>query len=55
MSCISFMNGITKVNKENHCKALSLLVYIPDTKVLIYYQYFYGAIDADGPWWHGHK
>ncbi len=35
--CISFMNGITKVNKENHSKALSLLVYIPDTRVLIYY------------------
>ncbi len=21
----------------------------------IYYQYLYGAIDVDGPWWHGHK
>ncbi len=55
MSCISFMKGITKVNKENHSNALSLLVYIPDTRVLIYYQYLYGAIDVDGPWWHGHK
>ncbi len=55
MSCISFMNVITKVNKENHSRALSLLVYIPDTRVLIYYQYLYGVIDVDGPWWHDHS
>ncbi len=45
MSYIGFMNGITKVNEENHSNALSLLVYILDTRVLIYYQYLYGAID----------
>ncbi len=39
VSIFSLMNGITKVNKENHSNALSLLVYIPDTRVLIYYQY----------------
>ncbi len=38
MSCISFMNDIKKVNNENHFKALSLRVYIPDTRILIYYQ-----------------
>ncbi len=54
MSSISFMNGITKFDKENHSKALSLLAYLPDTRVLIYYQYFYEAIDVDGPWWYGH-
>ncbi len=54
MSYIGFMNGITKVNKESHSNALSLLVYIPDTRFLIYYQYLYGAIDIDGPWWCGH-
>ncbi len=54
MSYIGFMNGITKVNKESHSKALSILVYIPDTRFLIYYQYLYGAIDVDSPWWHGH-
>ncbi len=54
MSNIDFMNGITKVIKESHSKVLSLLVYIPDTIILIYYQYLYGAIDVDGPWWHGH-
>ncbi len=54
MSCIGFMNGITNINKESHSKALSLLVYIPDTRFLIYYQYLYGAIDIVGPWWHGH-
>ncbi len=48
MSCISFMNGITKVNKETHSNALSLLIYIPDTRVLIYYEYLYGVIDVDG-------
>ncbi len=42
------------VNKENHTKALWFLVYILDTRVLIYYQYLYGAIDVDGPWWYGH-
>ncbi len=46
MSCISCINGITQVNKENHSKTLSLLVYIPDTIVLIYYL----AIDIDGAW-----
>ncbi len=55
MPSIGFMNCITKVNKENHSKALAFLVYIPDARVLIYYQYLYGAIDVDGPWWHGHK
>ncbi len=55
MSCISFMNGITKVHKETHSNALSLLVYILDTRVLIYYEYLYGAIDVYGPWWHSHK
>ncbi len=49
MSYIGFMNGIKKVNKANHSKALSLLVYILDTRFLIYYQYLYGAIDVDGP------
>ncbi len=29
-------------------KALSLLVYIPDTRVMTYYQNLYGAIDFDG-------
>ncbi len=29
-------------------KALSLLAYITDTRVMTYYQYFYGAIDFDG-------
>ncbi len=48
------MNGITQVNKENHFKAFSLMVYIPDNGVLIYYEYLYGAIDVGGPWWHGH-
>ncbi len=48
------MNGITKVNNESYSNALSLLVYIPDTWFLIYYKYLYGAIDVDGPWWHGH-
>ncbi len=47
------MNGITKVNNEIHSKALSLLFYIPNTRVLIYYQYLYGTIDVDDPWWHG--
>ncbi len=54
MSYIGFMNGITKVYKENHSKALSLLANIPDTRFLIYYQYLYGAINVNGPWWHGH-
>ncbi len=45
MSCIGFMNGITKVNKESHSKAFSLT----DTRFLIYYQYLYGAFDVDGP------
>ncbi len=40
-------HGITKVNKDSHSKALSLLVYIPDTRFLIYYQYLYGAIGVD--------
>ncbi len=40
--------------KESHSKDLSILVYIPDTRFLIYYKYLYGAIDVDGPWWHGH-
>ncbi len=47
MSCISFMNGIWKVN---HFKAIFLLVYIPDSRVLICYQYLYGATDVDGTW-----
>ncbi len=55
MSCISFMNDITKVNKENHSKYLSLLVYIPYTSPDISPIYVYGAIDVGGPWWHGHK
>ncbi len=29
-------------------KALSFLAYIPDTRVMTYYQYLYGAIDFDG-------
>ncbi len=29
-------------------KALSLLAYIPDYRVMTYYQYLYGAIDFDG-------
>ncbi len=53
MSYIGFMNDITKVNKQSHSKALSLLFYILDTKFLIYYQYLYWAIDVDGPWWYG--
>ncbi len=48
MSCISFMNGIMKADKENHSNVLSILVYIPDTRVMIYYQYLHGAIDVDG-------
>ncbi len=48
MSSISFMNGIAKVNKENHFNALSLLVYTHDTNVLISCQYLYGAIDVSG-------
>ncbi len=44
MSCISFMNVITKVNKENPSNALSCLVYILDTRVVIYYQYVYGPL-----------
>ncbi len=55
MSCIGFMNGITKVNKESHSKALSLLVYIPDIRFLIYYQYLYGTIDVVGPSKNGAK
>ncbi len=55
MSCITVMDGITKVNKENHSKALSLLFYIHHTRVLIYYQYMYRAIDVNDPWWDGHK
>ncbi len=47
MSYLGFMNGITKLNKENHYKAHLLLVYILDTRFLIYYQYLYGAIDVD--------
>ncbi len=54
MSYIGFMNRIIKVKKESHSKALSLLVYIPYTRFLIHYQYLYGAIDVDGPWWYGH-
>ncbi len=46
MSYIGFMNGITIINKESHSNALSLLVYIPDTRFLIYYQYLYEAIDV---------
>ncbi len=48
MSGISFINGIKKANKENLSKALSLLVYIPDTRVLIYYQCLYGTNDVHG-------
>ncbi len=55
MPCISCINGTTQVNKENHSKTLSLQIYIPDTIVLIYYQYLYLAIDVDGAWWHDHK
>ncbi len=54
MSYIGFMNSITKVNKESHSKTLSLLVYIPGTRFLIYYHYLYGVTDVDGLWWHGH-
>ncbi len=50
MSCIRFINDIVQVNREN--QAISILVYIPGTRVLIY---LYGAIDVDGPWWHVHK
>ncbi len=28
--------------------ALSLVAYIPDYRVMIYYQYLYGATDFDG-------
>ncbi len=49
MSYIGFVNRITMVNKESHSKILSLLVYISDTRFLIYYEYLYGAIDVDGP------
>ncbi len=45
---IGFMNGITKVNKESHSKALSFVVYFLDIRFLIYYQSLYGAIDVDG-------
>ncbi len=53
MSCISFVNGITKVNKENHSSALHSF-FISLILESWYIQYLYGAIDVDGPLWHGH-
>ncbi len=39
MSCNSFINDSTKVIKETHSKTTSHLVYILDSRVLIYYEY----------------
>ncbi len=56
MSSIGFMNGILRRFTEKILfNALSLMAYIPDTWTLTYYQYLYGAIDFEGPWWHGYQ
>ncbi len=44
-----FYGWYYKSQQKCHPKALTLKVYIPDTRFLIYYQYLYGAIDVDGP------
>ncbi len=51
ISCVHHVlyEFITKVTNENYSKALSLLVYIADTRFLIYYQYLFVAIDVKGP------